>query len=58
MLGTYAKAITSNQFVLGADDFYLNDLYLGEGIYATSPHDVTINATGGQGARANAIGVR
>jgi len=49
MLGYGAKAFTSNQMVIGADDYYINDIYLGEGVYATSPHDVTINATGGQG---------
>lgn len=49
MLGYQAKAFLSNEMVIGADDYYISNLYLGEGVYATSPHDVTINATGGSG---------
>lgn len=49
IIGYNARAIHSNQMVVGSDDHWIADVYLGEGIYATSPHDITIHATGGQG---------
>jgi hypothetical protein len=49
MLGYGAKAFESNQMVIGSDDNFISQLYLGEGVYATNPHNITINATGGQG---------
>jgi hypothetical protein len=44
-----AKAFGPNQFVIGSSTSYITDLYLGEGVYGSNPHTVTINATGGSG---------
>ena len=50
MLGYGAKALTSNQFVVGSTDAPITQLYLGKGIISSSPQDLTINTTGGDGS--------
>jgi site-specific recombinase XerD len=48
-LGFNALPYGSNQMVIGDNTGYINQIYLGSGIVATTPQNVTINATGGSG---------
>ena len=49
MLGSGAKALASNQFVIGSTNGPITQLYIGEGIISATPQDLTINASGGSG---------
>ena len=56
-LGYNAQVHVSNQMVIGAIGANINDVYIGGGVYDTSPVAVTINASGGSGTNVAGAGL-
>ncbi|QQS44650.1 tail fiber domain-containing protein [Candidatus Roizmanbacteria bacterium] len=50
VLGTNAWAYSSNQWVVGDEAAPINNAFFGEGVFSSTPSDITINATGGSGS--------
>ena len=49
IIGSRAKSIFSNEFILGSTESPITNAFLGEGVYTEDPQGIALHASGGKG---------